>query len=156
VAGRKTDEERTVATNRRARHDYDVQERIEAGIVLTGDEVKSMRLGQASIAEAYARIDRGEAWLEGMHVAEYAQGDHRRHQPLRPRKLLLHRREIDRLVGILQEQRLALIPLRVYFTHGIAKVELGVARGRRQWEKRQALAKRQHAREVEQELGRRR
>jgi SsrA-binding protein len=156
VAGRKTEEERTVATNRRARHDYDIQERIEAGIVLTGDEVKSMRLGQASIAEAFARIDRGEVWLEGMHVAEYAQGDHRRHQPLRPRKLLLHRREIDRLVGITQEQRLALIPLRVYFAHGIAKVELGVARGRRRWEKRQALAKRQHAREIEQELGRRR
>jgi SsrA-binding protein len=156
VAGRKTEEERTVATNRRARHDYDILERLEAGIVLTGDEVKSLRLGQVSIAEAFARVDRREVWIEGMHVAEYAQGDNRRHQPLRPRKLLLHRREIDRLIGVLQEERLALVPLRVYFTHGIAKVELGVARGRRRWEKRQALAKRQHQREIEQELGRRR
>jgi SsrA-binding protein len=156
MAGGAWDEERTVATTRKARHDYDILERIEAGIVLTGSEVKSLRGGRASIAEAFARVRGGAVWIEGMHVPEYAQGDTRNHQPLRPRKLLLRRAEIERLRAALEQERLALVPMRVYFTHGLAKVELGLARGRRRHEKRQAIAKREARREAERELGRRR
>ncbi|HET9311107.1 MAG TPA: SsrA-binding protein SmpB [Actinomycetota bacterium] len=145
-----------VASNRKARHDYQIIEAIECGIVLTGDEVKSLRGGRASLTEAYARVRDGEVWLEGMHVPPYEQGDKRRHLPTRPRKLLLHRREIDRLVTRQQEQRLALVPLSVYFTHGMAKVEIAVARGKREHEKRQTIAKREQEREIAQELGRRR
>jgi len=146
----------TVASNRKARHDYQIIETIECGIVLTGDEVKSLRGGRASLTEAYARVHDGEAWLEGMHVPPYEQGDKRRHLPTRPRKLLLHRRQIDELAARQQEQRLALVPLRVYFAHGMAKVEIAVARGKREHEKRQAIAKREQEREIAQELGRRR
>jgi SsrA-binding protein len=156
MSGRKDEQERAVATNRKARHDYHILEHLEAGIVLTGDEVKSLRGGRASLAEAFARVRDGEVWLEGMHVPPYEQGNVKAHQPLRPRKLLLHGREIARLVGQQQEERLSLVPLRVYFTHGVAKVELAVARGKRQHEKRQAIAKREHQREIERELGRRR
>ena len=124
--------------------------------MLTGDEVKSLRGGRASLTEAYARVRDGEVWLEGMHVPPYEQGDKRRHLPTRPRKLLLHRREIEKLAAEQQEQRLALVPLRVYFTHGMAKVEIGVARGKREHEKRQSIAKREQEREIAQELGRRR
>ena len=124
--------------------------------MLTGDEVKSLRAGRASLAEAFARVRNGEVWLEGMHIPPYEQGDKRRHMPVRPRKLLLHRREIERLAAQQQEQRLTLVPLRAYFTHGMAKVEIGVARGKRQHEKRQSIAKREQEREIAQELGRRR
>jgi SsrA-binding protein len=148
--------EKVVASNRKARHDYQILETIECGIVLTGDEVKSLRGGRASLTEAYARVRDGEAWLEGMHVPPYEQGDKRRHLPTRPRKLLLHRREIDKLAAEQQEQRLTLVPLRVYFTHGVAKVEIGVGRGKREHEKRQSIAKREQEREMAQELGRRR
>jgi SsrA-binding protein len=148
--------QKTVATNRKARHDYQILESIECGIVLTGDEVKSLRGGRASLTEAFARVRDGEVWLEGMHVPPYEQGDKRRHLPTRPRKLLLHRRQIHRLVAQQQEQRLALVPLRVYFTHGMAKVEIGVARGKRQHEKRASIAEREQEREIAQELGRRR
>jgi SsrA-binding protein len=156
MSGRKDEQKRAVASNRKARHDYHILEHVEAGIVLTGDEVKSLRGGRASLAEAFARVRDGEVWLEGMHVPPYEQGNVKAHQPLRPRKLLLHRREIARLMGQQQEERLSLVPLRVYFTHGVAKVELAVARGKRQHEKRQAIAKREHQREIERELGRRR
>ncbi|MGH2630650.1 MAG: SsrA-binding protein SmpB [Actinomycetota bacterium] len=149
-------DQKTVASNRKARHDYQILEAIECGIVLTGDEVKSLRGGRASIAEAYARVRDGEVWLEGMHVPPYEQGDTRRHLPTRPRKLLLHRRQIEKLVAQQQEQRLAFVPLRVYFTHGMAKVEIGVGRGKREHEKRQSIAKREQEREIAQELGRRR
>lgn len=149
-------DEKIVASNRKARHDYQIFETLECGIVLTGDEVKSLRGGRASLTEAYARVRDGEVWLEGMHVPPYEQGDKRRHLPTRPRKLLLHRREIERLAAEQQEQRLALVPLRVYFTHGMAKVEIGVARGKREHEKRQSIAKREQEREIAQELGRRR
>ena len=148
--------EKTVASNRKARHDYAIIETYECGIVLTGDEVKSLRGGRASLNEAYARVRDGEAWLEGMHVPPYEQGDKRHHQPMRPRKLLLHRREIDHLMTEQQEQRLAIVPLRVYFTHGMAKVEIGLGRGKRQFEKRQSIAKREVEREIEREVGRRR
>ncbi|MEX1262451.1 MAG: SsrA-binding protein SmpB [Actinomycetota bacterium] len=147
---------KVVASNRKARHDYQIIESIECGIMLTGDEVKSLRGGRASLTEAYARVRDGEAWLEGMHIPPYEQGDKRRHLPTRPRKLLLHKREIDKLVGQQQEQRLALVPLRAYFTHGMAKVEIGVGRGKREHEKRQSIAKREQEREIAQELGRRR
>jgi SsrA-binding protein len=156
VTKRRDDGETTVASNRRARYDYAILDRFEAGIVLTGGEVKSLRGGRASLAESFARVRDGEAWIEGMHIPPYESGDKRTHLPVRPRKLLLHRREIEELQAAQQQDRLALVPLRVYFTHGIAKVELGLARGKRQHEKRQAIAKREHQREVERELGRRR
>jgi len=150
------DGEKTVASNRRARHDYEILETYECGIVLTGDEVKSLREGRASLTEAYARVRDGEVWLEGMHVPPYEQGDKRAHLPMRPRKLLMHRREIDHLFTKQQELRLSLIPMRVYFTHGMAKVEIGLGRGKRQFEKRQSIAKRDQEREIQQAIGRRR
>ncbi len=150
------DGERVVASNRKARHDYAIAETLECGIVLTGDEVKSLRGGRASLAEAYARTRGGEIWLEGMHVPPYEQGDTKKHLPMRPRKLLLHRREIAHLAELQDEQRLALIPLRVYFTHGMAKVELGVGKGKRLFEKRQSIARRDAEREMLQAVNRRR
>ena len=156
MGARRDEGERTVASNRKARHDYEIVERIEAGIRLTGDEVKSLRAGRASLVESYARVRDGEVWLEGMHVPAYEQGNPRTHQPLRPRKLLLHRPEIERLAAEVAERGLTVVPLRVYFTHGIAKVELGVGRGKRRHEKRQAIAKREAQREIERATGRRR
>ena len=153
---RRTEGEKTVASNRRARHDYAIQGTLEAGIQLTGDEVKSLRGGRASLTDCYARVRGGEAWIEGMHIPPYEQGDVKRHLPTRPRKLLLHRREIERLTSQQQEERLTIVPLRVYFTHGIAKVELGVGKGKREFEKRQSIAKRESQREIERSLGRRR
>jgi SsrA-binding protein len=148
--------EKTVSSNRRALHLYAILERFEAGIVLTGSEVKSLRQGRASIAEAYGRISSGELWLENMHIPPYEQGEKRGYDPLRSRKLLLHRREIERLIGKQKEQRLTLVPMRVYFSHGLAKVELGLGRGKAEYEKREATLKRQHDREMERALGRRR
>jgi SsrA-binding protein len=153
---RRTEDEKTVASNRRARHDYAIQETLEAGIRLTGDEVKSLRGGRASLTDCYARVRNGEAWIEGMHIPPYEQGDVKRHLPTRPRKLLLHRREIARLAAQQQEERLTIVPLRVYFTHGIAKVELGVGRGKREYEKRQSIAKRESQREIERAMGQQR
>ncbi len=150
------DDEKVVASNRRARHDYEILETHECGIVLTGDEVKSLRGGRASLTEAFARVRGGEMWLEGMHIPPYEQGDTKRHLPMRPRKLLLHRREIEHLREKQDEQRLALVPMRVYFTHGMAKVEIGLGKGKRQFEKRQSIAKRDAQREMEQAAGRRR
>lgn len=149
-------DDKTVATNRKARHDFAVLDTIECGIQLTGTEVKSLRLGQASLVDCYARIRDGELWLEGLHIPPYEQGDKRTHEPMRPRKLLAHRRQLDALSRETSEKGLALVPLRLYFTHGVAKVELAVARGKRQHEKRQAIAKRDAQREAERELGRRR
>ena len=154
--GRRDTEERVAASNRKARHLYEILERFEAGLQLTGSEVKSLRGGRASLTEAFARIRDGEAWLEGMHIPPYEQGQTKGYDPTRPRKLLLHRREIERLIGTTQERGLALVPLRVYFTHGLAKVELGLGKGRREFEKRQAIAKRESDREIERAAGRRR
>ena len=149
--------QKTVVSNRRARHDYEILERYETGIVLTGAEVKSLRGGRGSLAEAYARVRGDEVWLEGMHIPPYEQAmDKTRWEPTRARKLLLHRKEIERLIGKTAERGLSLIPLRVYFSHGLAKVELGLGRGKRQFEKRQAIAEREHRREIEREVGRRR
>ena len=150
-------EQKTVVSNRRATHDYEILDRFEAGIVLSGAEVKSLRGGRGSLAQAYARVHGGEVWIEGMHIPPYEQQmDKRTYDPIRTRKLLLHRREIDRLIGAVAEKGLALVPLRVYFAHGLAKMELGLGRGRRQFEKRQVLAEREHKREMERESGRRR
>ncbi|MGZ4132326.1 MAG: SsrA-binding protein SmpB [Actinomycetota bacterium] len=156
MPGRRDEGEKVVASNRKARHDYELLERFECGIALTGTEVKSLRLGRASLVDCYARVREGELWLEGMHIPVYEQGDKRTHLPVRPRKLLLHRREIEEVQRAIQEKGLALVPLRVYFTHGMAKVELAVARGKRRHEKRQAIAEREAQRETERELGRRR
>lgn len=145
---------KTVVSNRRALHDYEIFERFEAGLVLTGSEVKSLRGGRGSLSEAFARIRGDEVWLEGMHIPPYEQGDKRGYDPVRTRKLLLHRGEIHRLIGKTAEKGLALVPLRVYFAHGLAKLELGVGRGRRQFEKRQVIAEREHRREMERATGR--
>jgi SsrA-binding protein len=149
-------DDKTVATNRKARHDYALDEIIECGIQLTGTEVKSLRLGQASLVDCFARVRGGELWLEGMHIPPYEQGDKRTHEPMRPRKLLVHRRQLAQLQRATTEKGLSLVPLRVYFAHGIAKVELATAKGKRQHEKRQAIAQRDARREAERELGRRR
>jgi SsrA-binding protein len=145
-----------VASNRRARHDYAVLDTVEAGIVLSGSEVKSMRLGQVQMADAFARYTNGELWLEGVHVAPYqfAIGVGA-HDPDRRRKLLLHRDEIDRLQARVAQERLALIPLSLYFKEGRAKVEIGLGKGRQKADKRQAIAERDSKREMERELGRR-
>ncbi|HXF56180.1 MAG TPA: SsrA-binding protein SmpB [Actinomycetota bacterium] len=148
--------DRTVATNRRARHDYTIEETYEAGLVLTGPEVKSLRAGRASLADAYARVRDGEVWVENLHIAPYEMAHPHRYEPTRPRKLLLHREEIRRLVGKVAERGLTLVPLRIYFTHGLAKVELGLARGKRSYEKRAAIAEREHRREVERAMSARR
>jgi len=148
--------EKTVATNRRARRDYAFLDVFECGIALTGSEVKSLREGRASLNEAFARVERGEVWLEQLHIPPYEQGEKRKYDPVRRRRLLLHRREIDRLSQKQKELGLTLVPARVYFSHGLAKVELALARGKRQHEKRQAIAEREQKREIERASGRRR
>ncbi|MFL5735886.1 MAG: SsrA-binding protein SmpB [Actinomycetota bacterium] len=147
--------QKTVATNRRARFDYEILERLEAGIVLTGSEVKSLRAGRASLTEAFARVRDGEVWLENMHIPPYEQGEKRGYDPKRIRKLLLKRAQIERLIGKTAERGLALVPIRLYFAHGLAKVEIGLAKGKRQYEKRQTIAEREMRREAERSLGRR-
>jgi SsrA-binding protein len=148
--------QKTVASNRRALHDYEILDRFEAGIVLTGSEVKSLRGGRGSLSEAYGRVQGREVWLEGMHIPPYEQGEKRGYDPIRRRKLLLHRNEIERLIGKTQERGLTLVPLRVYFSHGLAKVEVGLGRGKRQFEKRQATLEREHRREMDRAARRRR
>ena len=143
---------RLVAENRRARHDYELLERVEAGLVLTGTEVKSLREGRASLARAYAEIRDGEAWLVGAHIASYASAGYATHDPDRDRKLLLHRREIDRLAGRVAERGLTLVPTRLYFKDGRAKVEIALARGKEKRDKRRDIAKREAERAIERAL----
>ncbi|GIL31301.1 SsrA-binding protein SmpB [Actinocatenispora comari] len=145
-----------VASNKRARHDYAILDTYEAGMVLTGTEVKSLRAGRASLTDAFAHLDRGEVWLYGMHVPEYVNGTWTNHAPRRTRKLLLNRREIEKIAGKLNESGVTLVPLSVYFNNGYAKVELGLARGKKTWDKRQDLAKRDADREIARVMGRRR
>lgn len=140
--------ERVAIANRRARHEYFILDSYECGIVLVGSEVKSIREGRANLSDAFARIEHGEMWLYGMHISPYAFARDQ-HDPIRRRKLLLHRNEIDRLVGKTSESGVTLVPLKVYFKDGLAKVELGLARGKRQWDKRQAMAERDAKRETE-------
>ena len=142
--------EHTVATNRRARHDYHIEETFEVGMVLTGAEVKSLRSGRASLSDAYGRVTGNELWVENLHIPPYEHGTSQRgYEPKRPRKLLLHRREIARLIGKTAERGLTLVPMRLYFVRGLAKLELGLGRGKRQYEKRRAIADREHRREME-------
>ena len=145
-----------IASNRRARHEYTIEDTVEAGLVLTGTEVKSLRAGRATLTDGFGQITDSEAWLHGVHIPEYTQGTWTNHEPRRTRKLLLHRREIDRLASSIRERGLTLVPLSLYFKDGKVKIELGVARGKRTYDKRHDLAKRDAAREVERELRRRR
>jgi SsrA-binding protein len=140
--------ERDVAVNRRAYHDFFIDEKYEAGVMLTGTEVKSVRNGRTNLRDGYVRIDAGEAWLENVHISPYAQGNLMNHEPLRPRKLLLHRKEIASLIGKVKQKGYTLIPLRVYFSRNHAKVEVGLARGKRQYDKREAIAEREAKREI--------
>lgn len=144
-----------IAANRRARHDYSVVATYECGIVLTGTEVKSLRAGRATIADGYATVRDGEVWLYGVHIPEYVMGTWTNHDPKRPRKLLLHGHEIERLIGKTKESGMTLIPLALYFSDGYAKVEIALARGRQRHDKRQAIAERESKRETERMLGRR-
>jgi SsrA-binding protein len=154
-ASRQAGGRQVVATNRKARHDYSIIDVFEAGIALTGTEVKSLREGKASLADAFATVDDGEVWLRNMHIPEYHHGTWTNHAPRRNRKLLLHRREIDMLVGKIRDGNLTLVPLSVYFSHGKVKVELALARGKLARDKRQDMARRDAQREVIRELGRR-
>jgi SsrA-binding protein len=144
--------EKLIAENRRARHEYNLLERVEAGLVLTGTEVKSLREGGAQLRRAYGDIRDGEIWLVGAHIAPYEQGSMDRHDPDRDRKLLLHRREIDSMIGKVQEKGLTLVPTRLYFKNGRAKVELAVARGKDVRDKRRDIAKREADRQIERAL----
>jgi SsrA-binding protein len=146
--------ERNVAVNRRAFHDYFIDEKFEAGMVLTGTEVKSIREGRCNLRDGYVRIDGNEAWLENVHISPYAQGNLMNHEPMRPRKLLLHRKQIASLIGKVRQKSYTLIPLRVYFARNRAKVEIGLARGKREYDKRQTIAERDAKREIERAMRR--
>ncbi|MGC8643462.1 MAG: SsrA-binding protein SmpB [Isosphaeraceae bacterium] len=144
-----------VARNRKARHEYELLEKVEAGIVLTGTEVKSLRNGKANLEDAYAEIDKDEVWLLGCDIPEYLQANRMNHVPKRRRKLLLHRREIDKLGTKTGEKGLTLVPLSIYFKKGVAKVELSVARGRKLYDKREAIKKQDAKRDMDRALRRR-
>ena len=146
---------KVVAQNKKARHDYLIEDTYEAGLVLQGTEVKSLRAGRASLIDGFAEVDNGEVWLHGVHISEYSQGTWNNHAARRKRKLLLNRREIDKIEARINEKGLTLVPLSLYFKDGRAKVEIGLARGKKTWDKRHALAERQATREVQQEVGRR-
>lgn len=142
-----------VAENRRARHDYHIEESIEAGIVLTGSEIKSVRAGRMNLRGSYARVVNNEVFLYEAHISPYEQsGTYFNHDPMRPRKLLLHRREIRRLIGLVRQKGLTLVPLRIYFKGRRAKVELGIARGKKLYDKREDIAKRDAQRDIERAL----
>ena len=144
-----------VAQNKKARHDYLIEDTFEAGMVLVGTEVKSLRMGRASLVDGFVDIDRGEAWLHGVHIPEYAQGTWTNHSARRKRKLLLNRVEIDKIERRVSEKGLSVVPLSLYFVDGRAKVEIGVGKGKKSWDKRHSLAERQANREIEQAVGRR-
>ena len=144
-----------IARNRRARHDYHIEDTVEGGLVLTGTEVKSLRAGRASLTDGFAQIENGEVWLHGVHIPEYTQGTWTNHEPRRARKVLLHRQEIDRWAAKTAERGLTIVPLALYFKDGRVKVELALARGKRTYDKRHDLAERDAAREVERAFRRR-
>jgi SsrA-binding protein len=143
-----------IAQNRKARHDYAILDTYEAGVALVGTEVKSLRLGRASLTEAYATVDDGEVWLRGLNIPEYTLGSWTNHEPRRTRKLLLHKAEIERLIGKIREGGLTLVPLSLYFSDGKVKCELALARGKRSYDKRADLAKRDANREIQRAYGR--
>lgn len=144
-----------IATNRRARHDYHIDDVFEAGLVLTGTEVKALRMGRAQLVDGYVAIDDGEAWLEAVHIPEYSQGNWTNHAPRRKRKLLLHREEIIKLAHKTREKGFTIVPLQLYFSDGRAKVEIAVARGKKEYDKRHALREQQDRREAERAMSHR-
>lgn len=143
---------KVIAVNRRAHHDYFIDDRVEAGLVLTGTEIKSIREGRVNLREGYARIVDGEGWLVNVHIAPYEQGNRYNHEPRRDRKLLLHRDEINTLIGKVRQRGYTLVPLQLYLKRGRAKVELGLARGKRDYDKREVIARREAQREIERHL----
>lgn len=144
---------RQIATNRKARFDYTIEETYEAGIVLTGTEVKSLRLGKATLRDSFARIDRNEVWVHNLHISPYEHGNRWNHEPTRQRKALMHRAEIRRLIGKIQQQGYTLVPLSLYFNkRGIAKIQLGLAKGKKKWDKRETMARRSAEREAQRAL----
>ena len=145
---------RAISINRKAYHDYSIQETLEAGLVLKGSEIKSIRQGKVSLSDAYARPQGGEMWLFNSHIASYDAASYNSHEARRPRKLLLHDREIAHLAAEVSERRLTVVPLRLYIKHGIAKVELGVARGKKMYDKREVIARRAADREIDRALKR--
>ncbi len=147
---------RTIATNRRARHEYDILERIEAGIVLTGTEIKALRANRANIGDAYAKPEGGELWLHNLHISQYAAGNSANHDPTRPRKLLLHKMQIRRLSRDVSEKGFTLVPLRIYLKRHLAKVELALAKGRQRHDKRRAIIDRYREKEAREAIGNRR
>ncbi|THJ74592.1 SsrA-binding protein SmpB [Candidatus Frankia alpina] len=146
---------KSIAQNKRARHDYDILDTYEAGLVLRGTEVKALRAGRASLVDGFAQISDGEIWLHNVHIPEYTEGTWTNHAPRRKRKMLLHRAEIEKLIGQTQEGGLTLVPLSLYWKDGRAKIEVALARGRKSYDKRHALAERDAAREISREMGRR-
>ncbi len=146
--------QKVIASNRKARHDYSILDTYEAGMVLQGTEVKSLRAGKASLVDAFATVDDGEVWLRNVHIPEYTQGTWTNHMPRRTRKLLLHRREIERLIGKTKESGLSLVPLSMYFKDGKVKVEIALARGKKAYDKRQSLAKRDAQKDIRRAMGR--
>jgi SsrA-binding protein len=144
-------EEKTIVTNRKARHEYEIVDNIEAGLVLLGSEVKSLRAGRASLGDAYGKVIKSEIWVIGMHISLYKDATFENHDPLRDRKLLLHRSEIKKLARRVKEKGFTLIPLRLYFRKNIAKIEIGIARGKRQYDKKVAIAQKDAKREMERE-----
>ena len=150
------DQVKPIARNRKAFHDYEILDKLEAGIELRGTEVKSLRNGKVQMADAYARVEEGELYLVGLHISPYEKTAYGNHEPTRKRRLLAHRREIRRLAGKLNERGLTLVPLSLYFRRGWAKVELGLARGKRQYDKRQDIKRREHQRQIERAMARQR
>lgn len=143
---------RTITVNRKAYHDYHILERLEVGIVLKGSEIKSIRAGRINLGDAYAKTENGELWLYNCHIAAYNAASYNTHDPIRPRKLLLHRKEIDNLAGTAIQRGLTLVPLKLYIKSGIAKVELGIAKGKKLYDKRETLARRDADREMDRAL----
>ena len=141
--------QKTIAVNRKAYHDYHIEESVEAGLVLTGTEIKSIRAGRVNLRDAYARSEKGELWLLGAHIAQYPGGNRYNHEPKRPRKLLLHRRQIAELSGAVMRKGLTIVPLKLYLKNGIAKVELGLVRGKKVYDKREVLALRDAQRQMQ-------
>ncbi len=146
---------KVVANNKKARHDYHIIETVEAGLVLTGSEIKAIRAGQVNLRDGYALIREGQTWLLNVHISPYKQASYQNHEPRRERKLLLHRREINRLTGKLQEKGLTLVPLRLYLKDSWAKVELGLGQGKKLYDKRQSLRERDDKRQMDRAIGRR-
>jgi len=147
-----SDRIKVIAENRKARHEYFVEEKYEAGIILTGTEIKSIRAGRVNLKDSYAEVIQGEVWLNQMHISPYEQGNRFNHDPLRKRKLLLNRSEIAKMVGKVQQQGMTLIPLKIYLKQGLAKIELGLCKGKKTYDKREDIAKRDAKRQMERDL----